>query len=441
MNDVIESKSANSKFRNNLQNLFFKLRQTSVEAENKKSNTEFGDPNSNVPLIPYLFLIQHSQSFQLRHVQSAFQQKTDYQKQLNVDHTTTDTIYKFAGLRTPVENAIRDSVVGELFLNYILEAYCGKNDNTSLIWVQTIPLTAVQKETIQEQCNHQCHFINCCQQNSFGWNEIVANDDDIPNLENIPSLLKIIKNAATTTLQRSSVSSCAIVIQSLNPIFVRHGFNIVRHFLNQMIKINTNSENPSNDSSSNKAVPVSTIIIPIIKETFTPNQNCELECIANAVLCCSSGEATLMRQGVRERSNVIREEIIYTIETKMTNHNIHKKHLCIHSNIPVKGSVKVEPADTKTKTNLVAEDDYKDQRNQSTGSLSIKHRTGKVTLSFEHDNQDDDDDDHGERKSKPNNTVSTHHHQQQRAPLIIVEDDDPEFDDYDEDDPDEDLDI
>jgi hypothetical protein len=150
--------------------------------------------------------------------------------------------------------------------------------------------------------------------------------------------------------------------------------------------------------------------VPVLIESLLPPQHQSIEDIAHAVLHLQGGDLTLIRQGVRERGNIIRELIPFRI---------------------------VRDEETgKDEIEIVQEEDEQDQTSEfvkesptvdGASALSVTETksslAGKITLQLEED----------EPKQARVDI--------QRQPRIFIQQDDPEYHDLDEEDPDDDLDI
>jgi hypothetical protein len=202
--------------------------------------------------------------------------------------------------------------------------------------------------------------------NPLGWNEGEAS-----TLGNLEELIRRISQSA-----EGGVSM--IVLESLTPIVMRHGLQKAVVFLQKLLQSTC-----------------ATIIIPVLIETFTPQQHRALEDLAQAVLLLQNGEAALLRHGVRERLNVVREIVAYEIDNENCLQLLSPAPSLPNSGNTVAASTMESPEPSSA-------------------------RPGKVTLR------------HEEEDSKLPAAPRPH---------IYMQDDDPEFDDLDEEDPDDDLDI
>mmetsp|Transcript_21964 Transcript_21964/g.33217 ORF Transcript_21964/g.33217 Transcript_21964/m.33217 type:complete len:325 (-) Transcript_21964:157-1131(-) len=302
----------------------------------------------------YLLLIQHSFSFQ--------------QRQRAASSVGSDlTVYRQAKVLTPAERAQRDACGRiwpvELASNYLKD---------QAIWVQTID------GMVPENCS-----VVSASSDPLGWDR-GRHETLSSNLGNLEMLLNDIIRLTGT------VRSNVIVFDSLTPLLMLHGMDRIFLFLQRLLQ------------------PPFTLIIPIFRETLTPSEHVLLEDLSNALLVLEEGNAILLRQGVRERGNVMREEVLYEIN--------NQNHLKLLSSTNKKDETEEEKVKTSKGTTT------RISQSNNVSSSSMQDRPGKIVLKIEEE---------GERLKKHSNKV----------PQIYLEDDDPEFDDLDEEDPDDDLDI
>ena len=299
----------------------------------------------------YLIVLQHSL----------------HQRNVMAKETADEQIYRRAGVRTPAQNAQRD-FLGNVWLQYLANEF--QKTAKGLVWVETtgaIPMDASR---------HDVTVLNAAA-NPYGWDE--KESDETLTLENLQVLADAIQNHVDNQKR-------PIVVESLTPIIMRHGLAQTLAFLRQLVKFNT------------------PILAPILIETLSPAQHRALEDIAQAVLYLQGGDMTMIRQGVRERGNILREIVPFQVRTNDVN-----------------GAVSIEILEQGAKTDdepllstFVTEDVKYDEQ--------TPRLPGKVKLELEDDNA-------------PPSKDEVH------RPLIYVQDNDPEFDDMDEEDPDDDLDI
>lgn len=297
----------------------------------------------------YLIVLQHSL----------------HQRHEMASETTDEKVYRRAGVRTPAQNAQRD-FLGTRWLQLLSKEY------KKTIWVQTTNVIPIDLDNVT--------ILNAAS-NPFGWEE---DDADTLTLEDLQGLADAIQNE--TEKQKRP-----IVVESLTPILMRHGLLRTLAWLRQLEKCKT------------------TIIVPVLIEALSPTQHHALEDMAQAVLYLQGGDMTMIRQGVRERGNVLRDMVLFEVHTSEANGTVSIE---IVNQEDTKEQL-VMPSSTTALITLQLDD----------GEGTSASRPGKVKLQLEDDNAPPS------IKGKAN------------RPHIYVQDNDPEFEDMDEEDPDDDLDI
>jgi archaellum biogenesis ATPase FlaH len=283
--------------------------------------------------------------------------------------TTDEKVYQRAGVRTPAQNAQRD-FLGTAWLQLLATEF------KKCVWIQTT-------DTIPIEPDNNVTLLNAAS-NPFGWDE--EEDETFMTLEDLQGLSNAIQNEMDKEKR-------PIVVESLTPIIMRHGVSQTLAWLRLLVKCKT------------------TVIVPILLESLSSTQHVALEDMAQAVLYLHGGDMTMIRQGVRERGNVLRETVLFQVHTNKAN-----------------GAVSIQVVnqdDTKEQlaTPLLTTAQNTPKLNEGTTASTSTSRPEKVKLQLE-----DDD--------TPPSTK-----EEASRPHIYVQDNDPEFDDMDEEDPDDDLDL
>jgi hypothetical protein len=303
-------------------------------------------------------LLQHSLGFSQRHAA----------------HVDAE-IYQRANLRTPSQNAFRDSL-GSAWLECLVDLY--RASATNLVWVET-------NQTVEISTGGNVSVVSVAN-NPFGWNGTEGS-----TLENLDTLLAEILVSAS---QKSSTVT-PIIFESITPILIRHGLQRTMHFLREL-------------ATQLK----STIVIPVLVESLSGPQHRALEDMAQATLYLHGGDMTLIRQGVRERGNVVREIVLFQVDHLSSGKPVIRLH-------------HIECTNAQNVSTTIASNAVLPALYESTIS-----RSGKVKLHME-DNNHADMANIGPGPSSE--TIAA------KQPTIFIQDDDPEYDDLDEDDPDDDL--
>jgi len=311
---------------------------------------------------PYLLLVQYSRSFA--------------QRQTCASSAVDVAVYQRASVLTPAQRAQRDAAYNEWFSEII------NLITTRMVWVETI---GASRRAVVEKSNKT--VVISAAQDPLGWD-----DDDSAAMNQ-----KDLHQLATTILQSATTSDdddqTVIVFESLLPLVTLHGMDRTVDFLRYLMK-----QQQASSSST-------TLIVPIMTEALTPSQHVVLEDVAHAVLMLQGGEATLLRRGVRERANLLREAVPFTLDDD-------------------EGLQLLSPADEAIAApkDVIKKEDIALVEESSVPAR--QGRPGKVTLRHEEDGE------------KPKQSAAA-----APKPQIYLQDDDPEFDDMDEEDPDDDLDL
>lgn len=306
---------------------------------------------------PYLILVQHSLSFSQRQTAAS----TD--KDL--------AVYRMAQVRPPSERAQLDSS-GNLWLSE-LSQHC----TSKLVWVETIG-SDIRPST--RSCQVVCLSAGI---DPLGWDRGESSQAEKTSFANLQALAGVIIGEASP--------NAMIVLESIAPLITMHGLDRTVDFLKYLLQHTVST----------------TLVIPVLTECLTQPHHIILEDLADAVLILEGGEATLMRRGVRERSNLLREQVNFEI----TDRGL--KLLSTETTAATVNKSAAKSIDAKVGRSAPA---------PAAVSASSMSRPGRITLRH---------DDNHVAAAAPN--VPT--------PRIYLQDDDPEFDDMDEEDPDDDLDI
>jgi hypothetical protein len=259
--------------------------------------------------------------------------------------------------------------------------------------------------------------------NPWGWEDDESSSS--LNFNDIASLAKVLQDAMdkNTLSEKKTV----VVWESLTPLLARHDGLISKtiSFLRQL----------SSCSSSSCLQ-----IWPLRIDSLTKIQHAHLEDIASAVLWLQGGDMTLIRQGIRETGNIVRETLPFRIQIESSssdgmyyrlaleeeNDDEHKEEHQDETPPQDQGTATFV-AQTNTRTGTSATSSTRTDETTSAGTVKIRSRT-KVQLQIEEEKVE---------TPSPPSAPNT----ENNRPRIFLQDDDPEFDDLDEEDPDDDLEI
>lgn len=287
----------------------------------------------------------------------------------------------------------------------------------------------------------------------------------------------------------SSSSSIPIIFDSISPLLLAHGIHPTMKFL-EALQIGHQSYpqqfySSNQNSSNNEKLPqLSPMIVPTLSETFLPSHHRLLEDKADALVHVSSkdGNLIILRKSARgtgkvsketqsfsiahhKRENVLSSSKTFMNATSVGRKNHPSHYDGIHSYIKFTNNIKNAENDqsesnAKTKgsleTNNNKSSDKKTNSDQNEGVDSVTFRLGKLSTTektardsirqpFQNDGINNtnkkknnitlkmEDDEEGKKEESTQERKS--------GPRIYMDDDDPEFDDLDEEDPDDDLDL
>jgi len=345
----------------------------------------------------YWLLLETSQSFALRHEATHDDD--------NNNSASDKAVYQRAGLRTPSENAARDWQAGPLWLQQcaveLLKDNSESGQRRRLLWLKTVPGNNSRRRWLQKiQSQYgaaKCSVLDCCGSDPFGWDDDNGDGESSMetgncNLERLDLLLDQIKKLLRRQ-NNDDEPPVSLVIESLTPLLVRHGLDRTLRFLQRL----------SHDLQP------SFLVIPVLVETLELFQLRRLEDASHAILLLDRGEAELLRQGVREKGNRVRERIPFRIQEDGSAIELLAKN---HDDASNK-----EQSETNEEVDTAA---------NALESLSVSapesNAKRKVQLQA----------DEGSRKPTASSLEATTTTASQ--PRIFLQDDDPEFEDYDEDD-------
>lgn len=390
----------------------------------------------------YVVLVQHSLSFQLRQqaatattaTESAVTPSSAKTKEVHDNDDETTLLYRRAGLRTPAENAVRDLESGWLWLQHITNKLC--SEYSSVLWLRTSTRSS-SHPTSTWLTTENLQVIDAAS-DPYGWdcdpnaNEEqeeggsrrsssssvqIGNLDTITNRieEEIRQLQK--QQTASDSEKRGVVVPVPSVIESLTPLLQRHGLNRTIRFVRKVASL------------------CCPLVVPILTEILTPVQHRQFEDMASAMLSINNGEAVLLREGIREKGNLVRENIHYSIVVDNKRNGRGGKRIELIS----EGR---EEAELQNETKEVLNDNEGEQSAFDPTATTKASRGGEKPRHKVHLQLEEDSDGSGRSKLMTgSSTTPAAEAPQPNKPRIYLQDDDPEFDDYDEEDPDDDLDL
>jgi hypothetical protein len=343
----------------------------------------------------------------------------------------------------------------------------------AVVWIQTQNVNVSALDCLPDDLRQRVHIIDLCSHNnSFGWDDD-GDDDGVEDISN--SDIDRTTDHGATTLKCSmndlsrlfhemrdqlySINKPVIIIwQSLVPLFVLHGYDKVLFFLSRLTLSSTTEAKTKTAASRRRILPNCLQVWPVDRERLTSQQHAKLEDLSHAIMFFNSGELTVMRRGIRERDNLLRDVVPYELvrETIPLSKSSSASG-CLYYRVDELSTITIENEGTKkrqTSASSMAADmesitlDDSRTKNKKSGvgvggnMKSTSSRSGRVQLRLE-------DDEEKNHRPRGHATVQQHdhsyeqrqHQEQHSRPRIYLEDNDPEFADLDEDDPDDDLDF
>ena len=349
-------------------------------------------------------------------------------------------LYKRAGLVTPPEQAIRDiHGAGETaWLLRLVELATQRQqkgsdgcahsaDSESIIYLTTKirPQGSSVVQELPQDIKRIVQVVDLGSRDPFRWDEEGStgggNDSSttfakMDNLQQVYQRLKM-----ELDLSGTSRKPTILIWQSLTPLIVVHGFKKVLRLL--------------------CALPPCLQVWPVNSHSLTQTQHAQLEDASNAILHLHGGEMNIIRQGIRERGNVLRQKLPFRLEPIVSGRYKQPRFRVV---VEVEDKERMKDGDDDCHLNKPANSDDKDEYGsnsvlaEKTKSNEPLHSNGSsrgAPLLIE-----ENDGGRNESATSGNNSSEREPNASFR-PRIYMQDDDCEFDDFDEEDPDDDLDI
>jgi hypothetical protein len=353
-------------------------------------------------------------------------------------------LYKRAGLATPPERAIRD-IHGASDTAWLLrlvelavhqqqrqrqkqkgsDGDVSTTETGSIIFLTTKarPQDYSIVQELPQDIRRNVQVIDIGSRDPFGWEEKENDTDDgkattFANINNLGQLYQRLKEE----FDRASTCGTPVILiwQSLTPLIMVHGFKKVLRLL--------------------CALPTCLQVWPVKLQVMTPKQHAQLEDASNAILYLRGGEMNIIRQGIRERGNVLRQKLPFRLEAIVNDTHEQRRFRIVEEAEDEEG--RNNDDDDHHSSKAASSSDKDGNGNNAiavdkTGTIESSHIDGRsrgAHLQIE-ENDGGRNERVGGNFSSENEVAGPH------RPRIYLEDDDPEFDDFDEEDPDDDLDI
>ena len=291
-------------------------------------------------------------------------------------------LYRRANVRTPPENAIRDSQGGYSWLEHLVELAQKHHDHILWVGIKTQPSTITTKLLSADNNNSTTTVIQVSK-DPWGWDDTEENEK--LSLNDLQGLYTNIQN-------RMQTSSSILIFESLTQLITVHGFTKTLAFLNKFYNCLQ--------------------IWPINTEILTPLQHQALEDCSQALLYLNEGEMTMIRQGIREKGNIIRQSLPFKLDVLGKLEEVEEQSDKLHQS---QHPQETDQGNDKKSLSLTTQTTSSDRMPTT---KSHTHENPKIELKLEDDNNEVPK---ASQQSQTNN-----------RPRIFLQDDDPEFDDLDD---------
>ncbi|GFH56633.1 hypothetical protein CTEN210_13109 [Chaetoceros tenuissimus] len=376
------------------------------------------------PTTPYLILFQHSQQLT--------------QRIIAAEPSQNSNIYKNANLQTPKTICNKDTR-GDLFIQQAWTE-CVQRCNGRVILIQDGNINFQQDKAFNTWNLMKRHGVVIDLWNRDSWelqDDIEMNQDIKVLTANgilLEHVLQVIQDASqyietvnSGDNNENSELPIPIIFESSTPFLIHHG---MERLILLLTKIKQTFRN------------VGPIFIPSLMELSTPLENRQLEEIADAVMTLNGGKVSIVKRSARNGGMISTGfsgglRLIKEVQQfELKGNNAATELVLLKKNTDVSMNHSENQKNNKTKIKS-GDQDNTDIVAKQTQGLEIrptpdghKHKTSRRPV-LKHENE----------KETVNESRSTPESIQKQAPRIFMEEDDPEFDDLDEEDPDDDLDI
>ncbi|KAG7358327.1 hypothetical protein IV203_014915 [Nitzschia inconspicua] len=350
-------------------------------------------------------------------------------------------VYRRAGQLMPSEVATKDMLGGHAWLLHLIELSAAAVTKSAavaldsggtiaapkMVLISTLPQdgTELTRHLSHDQEQH-VDILELASLDPFGWDTIGDAPNDATNditkrdllshnltLSDLRSLYEYLRQPQSEASNRRQPT--IVIWQSLTPLIQFHGFQKTLKFL--------------------RALPgLQVWITPI--SCLTPFQHAALEDAANCLLQVQNGHATFLKQGVREPGNVQRETIMYELRAVRDETDGAVFHRVVEG-AEVSGKPEVEDI-TDQETLRKAMDALDVGKAISSSNTGI---ATKLTTNASDRNTSRGPQPKMKLQLEEETKIEKSSSKLQQRPRIYMDDDDPEFNDLDEEDPDDDLDI
>ena len=338
-------------------------------------------------------------------------------------------LYRRAQLRPPEENAKRCLWGGPLWIQYLTQELMSSSSNSNLLWIATTTrptpdwISASSRVKVIDTLTTSLLDSFWEQDNTESSHENHAEEHPLQTLLN--QIKQHFSAHDENTKQQQNNFCIPIVLESLVPLVQLYGFSTTLQFVKQLLQCSP-----------------SLLFLPALMETLSPRQHQQLEDLAHTVMWLSNhtgqGDLHVLRKGIREHDSTVRE--IWNFALRPLENSTTATNMPFQLIVGEQEEEKEDDADENApeQVNLLEEifpeRELKPQQQpveeEPAAPVGTKSSSKKITLKLEDDNEKK-----GPKQMQQPQQAS------KNAPKIFLQDDDPEFEDFDEEDPDDDLEI
>jgi hypothetical protein len=334
-------------------------------------------------------------------------------------------VYHRAGLPTPAERSAKDIIGGgdSAWLLRLLElsAVSAKSDERIVyVKVKSPPNNYCLVQDLPSELHNRVDVVDVSSRNPWGWddeNDDFDGDDGAVNMSNLPKLFRRLKK------EIEAAKCTKLIWQSLMPLIMVHGFPKVFTMV--------------------YSLPPCFQVWPVHVQGLTPRQHALMEDAVNCLMVVQGGEMNMIREGIRERGNILRENLPFQLVTDINILDDGEQHPIVRYRVVEDLSEEKGRKNGKEEEKFLAVGSSATEANKMNLSepadntlQTLQGSRPRVQLRLE-------EEDH--RKSRANinsnQPICKEEGTGASRPRIFLQDDDPEFNDLDEEDPDDDLDV
>ena len=443
------------------------------------SSCDNSNNNYNNLYKPFIILFQHSTKLHQRILSSEPSSSTASTTSTVSDNNNTNT----NEISLSKEINIKNNIGSRLFVQQALKE-CNKRCNGHVIFIQLLPSSLISLSLSNNIINNDDQQRNSSKSElvSFYQNGVVIDlcsdplgwddDDDENNHDNktvttfkgrindFQSILTCMEKAAQYIYGKKVINNnksnhdeqqpIPIIFDSISPFLIQHGMNQFILFLSNLKQLQIkklHSSHNDHDNNNSKIIITSPIFIPTALECTSPTSNQILEEYADTLMTLhhgkvyiakrsSRGNGGMMYPGFSGGVRLVKDIQHFEVDWNRNSLILLNDHVSSASNSRGNdqesgsiGKVNDDLEKMKLKSTTMAHT-AKDHTVRS----SYHHTNKRGPIVLQHEKEEENDNDKKLNAIGEEATLKP-------TPRIYMEENDPEYEDYDEEDPDDDLDI